>query len=616
MVRGLTEQAESDSKTASSPLPDTVHAAVQARMDLLSAHERAILQLAAVASRGIRPSMLRAVLTEYSAREIDEALDGLMQRDMLVQAEGDSFAFRHILIRDVAYGTLSRSERIRIHSQIADWLAESAGEQADQLAELIAYHYREAVLLSKQAAVPRPMPHETQQAVHFLEKAGEQASRAGAFAEATTYLQQAISLAPEAEHVRLNEKLGDCVAWGATALDAYSKALELWQASPAHDALMGSRIARKRYVIYTRYPTGRRVEQAEKVRMWQEAMQLAQEANDVDSQWLLRALDASIDLTEMREPQVIEQAIMTCHEAVQYFEVRENWILANTAIDMVASLSWTIDKHQDALEASQRRLTIPGLASADRGDAHNMIATTHFLYGHYDQCMATVQEALHNLHAGEPVEYLAVGVTIAMWTAYMTGQWAIADSLAASMQEIWERLQHHPGTTQVILGSSLAQFLIALAREDRPQIDATASVIERAVPRLKERLQAYRDDDFTSIAEIFGKNDIRVFITLLTEHELPVQDELLAASAFQEDMHTWVTGIATALQANNNEQIARAIDAAEQHGLIVYAARMRIVLARRSKDRSQLERARPVLERLKDRQHLRKLAEVAHTLAL
>jgi hypothetical protein len=37
---------------------------------------------------------------------------------------------------------------------------------------------------------------------------------------------------------------------------------------------------------------------------------------------------------------------------------------------------------------------------------------------------------------------------------------------------------------------------------------------------------------------------------------------------------------------------------------------MRIVLAQQTGDRAQLERARPVLERLGDRQFLRRLAEV------
>jgi hypothetical protein len=45
---------------------------------------------------------------------------------------------------------------------------------------------------------------------------------------------------------------------------------------------------------------------------------------------------------------------------------------------------------------------------------------------------------------------------------------------------------------------------------------------------------------------------------------------------------------------------------------VAHVARMRIVLAQRSCDLAQLERARPVLQRLGDRQFLRRLEEVAN----
>jgi hypothetical protein len=73
--------------------------------------------------------------------------------------------------------------------------------------------------------------------------------------------------------------------------------------------------------------------------------------------------------------------------------------------------------------------------------------------------------------------------------------------------------------------------------------------------------------------------------------------------------------IARALAADDNVALANAIDEAEAHGLIPHAARMRIALAQRTGDRAQLERARAALERLGDRQFLRKLEAVAAELA-
>jgi hypothetical protein len=68
--------------------------------------------------------------------------------------------------------------------------------------------------------------------------------------------------------------------------------------------------------------------------------------------------------------------------------------------------------------------------------------------------------------------------------------------------------------------------------------------------------------------------------------------------------------ISLALEEDDNAHLAQAIDDAEAGHYLVHANRMRIVLAQRTGEHSQLERARPVLERLGDRMHLRKLEEV------
>ena len=98
---------------------------------------------------------------------------------------------------------------------------------------------------------------------------------------------------------------------------------------------------------------------------------------------------------------------------------------------------------------------------------------------------------------------------------------------------------------------------------------------------------------------------------ILNEHRLLSSEKLLQPAIRQDDLTARTASIARALASVDNEQLASAIDEAEAHQLIVHATRMRIVLAQRSGDHSQLERARAVLVRLGDRQYLRKLDEVA-----
>src|SRR5262249_39875005 len=126
------------------------------------------------------PAMLQAMLNTGEQTEVEAALDGLLARDLLVPADGGTYTFRHILFRDVAYATLTRAERIRLHVAMADWLEAFAADRADTYVELIAYHYREAAQLARHTTVPLGVPVDTARAARFLERAGELASLAGA----------------------------------------------------------------------------------------------------------------------------------------------------------------------------------------------------------------------------------------------------------------------------------------------------------------------------------------------------------------------------------------------------------------------------------------------------
>ncbi|MGH2679761.1 MAG: ATP-binding protein, partial [Actinomycetota bacterium] len=127
-------------------LPSTVRAAIAARIDALPADARAALLHASV----IGQTFWRDVLTETGELEaVDEALDGLEARGLVArnpqsQVEGDAeFAFKHVLIRDVAYGTLPRSSRRTLHGAVARYL-EAALADPEDLGWLLAHHWREA----------------------------------------------------------------------------------------------------------------------------------------------------------------------------------------------------------------------------------------------------------------------------------------------------------------------------------------------------------------------------------------------------------------------------------------------------------------------------------------
>jgi tetratricopeptide (TPR) repeat protein len=58
---------------------------------------------------------------------------------------GETFSFRHALLRDAGYASLARVERARLHVRMARWLEGAAGRHAGQVAGVIGRHYAAAV---------------------------------------------------------------------------------------------------------------------------------------------------------------------------------------------------------------------------------------------------------------------------------------------------------------------------------------------------------------------------------------------------------------------------------------------------------------------------------------
>ena len=129
-------------------IPDTVQALIAARIDRLPRDGRALLRRAAVIGRVFWRGALAHLSPDMEA--FDEAVDDLLLRDLVVPLARssitgeDAFRFRHVLIREVAYGGLSKSARAEHHERFAAWLHERAGEE---LLEIRSYHLDHAVTL-------------------------------------------------------------------------------------------------------------------------------------------------------------------------------------------------------------------------------------------------------------------------------------------------------------------------------------------------------------------------------------------------------------------------------------------------------------------------------------
>ena len=121
------------------PLPESVQGLIAARLDGLPAEEKRLIQDAAVFGKVFWAGALDADEEALHALE----RNGMLRRERRSAVAGQTqYAFRHVLVRDVAYGQIPRARRAEKHVQAAGWI-EALG-RTDDHAELVAYHLAEA----------------------------------------------------------------------------------------------------------------------------------------------------------------------------------------------------------------------------------------------------------------------------------------------------------------------------------------------------------------------------------------------------------------------------------------------------------------------------------------
>jgi class 3 adenylate cyclase/tetratricopeptide (TPR) repeat protein len=129
-------------RDVSTRLPDTVQAAIAARIDRLDpAHKRAI-QDAAVVGRVFWDGALSALGSDDASWSVETLIERGLVRDLSASSIGGSreLQFEHVLIKDVAYASIPRSRRRDAHRAVLDWIQAVTRGRDEEFAELLAHH--------------------------------------------------------------------------------------------------------------------------------------------------------------------------------------------------------------------------------------------------------------------------------------------------------------------------------------------------------------------------------------------------------------------------------------------------------------------------------------------
>ena len=185
---------------AAEALPESLQSLIAARLDELPPECKTQLADAAVVGEVFWTGAV-AALDHGDRQAAAGGLEELRRRD-LVQSRRDSsivgeceFTFSHALIRDVAYGQLSRAARAVKHAAVARWVETEVGDHPGDVAEIIAHHYATALELAGLAGDGALVDELLAPTVRALELAGESALPLDV-AAAERYFGRAVALAP------------------------------------------------------------------------------------------------------------------------------------------------------------------------------------------------------------------------------------------------------------------------------------------------------------------------------------------------------------------------------------------------------------------------------------
>jgi predicted ATPase len=170
-------------------LPTRVEGVIEERIGRLDEELREVLSVASVAGEDFIAQVVARVqamserdLVRRLTRELDRQ-HRLVQEQAIVRVGGQRlsfFRFRHNLFQSYLYHDLGLTERELLHEDVGNVLETLYGEQADEIAVQLAWHFERAGVRDKAGT--------------YLRRAGEQARQRYAYEEAVAYFRRALGL--------------------------------------------------------------------------------------------------------------------------------------------------------------------------------------------------------------------------------------------------------------------------------------------------------------------------------------------------------------------------------------------------------------------------------------
>ena len=193
-------------------VPPTLQALLGARLDRLELPERRVLERGSIEGEVFHRGAVQALTPEEP--QVTPRLAALVRHEFIrpdaSQLPGDDgFRFRHLLMRDAAYGALPKAARAELHECFALWL-EQQGSVLVELDEILGYHFEQAWRYKRELGVP-PAEALTARARSRLGNAGRRALVRQDYGAAANLLERAVALSASDDDITLTVDLAEAL---------------------------------------------------------------------------------------------------------------------------------------------------------------------------------------------------------------------------------------------------------------------------------------------------------------------------------------------------------------------------------------------------------------------
>jgi class 3 adenylate cyclase/tetratricopeptide (TPR) repeat protein len=187
-------------------IPDTIKGVIMARVDRLDDETKQVLKVASVIGRTFLHRVLRVLVD--AEQQLDQHLARLQQLELIRERRRVpelEYIFTHALVQESTYESILADRRRELHRRTAECIETLFPDRLDELSSVLSYHSARAEDWAK--------------AQEYLLRAGDQAGRVAADAEALAHYDQAIAAYARAfgdrwdplQRAILERKMGEAV---------------------------------------------------------------------------------------------------------------------------------------------------------------------------------------------------------------------------------------------------------------------------------------------------------------------------------------------------------------------------------------------------------------------